>query len=320
MENRKEWVDALRAFAIVLVVWGHQIPESVLFFVLTSPFKMPLFFAISGYLFKEKPIKVYTKSILSTLIFPWMILGLLPQLIICPLNGDSLGLITYLRDMISGEQLWFMPCFILSSILFYCIQRLFKSSLLRVVIVFIFFVSGYVLAKNHVMDYAMVNIALTVQPYFLFGQFFRNYESHIDKLLIGRRWLLFMGLIIIYVLSIIITLVFYPEKNLDIHVARFYNIPLCLILIFTCLLFFFTFSRFVQNYASWFTVVGRHTLVVYIWHPYAVSLVSGVILASSFTLPSFTTLFLKVVLSCTICTILSVLIGRYAPIVTGNRK
>ena len=45
MENRirKEWIDALRALAIVLVVLGHQLRGVAEYFIFTSPIKMPLF-------------------------------------------------------------------------------------------------------------------------------------------------------------------------------------------------------------------------------------------------------------------------------------
>ena len=51
---RKHWVDALRALAILLVVLGHQLKDMTEYFIFTSPIKMPLFFAISGYLFNTR--------------------------------------------------------------------------------------------------------------------------------------------------------------------------------------------------------------------------------------------------------------------------
>ena len=50
--SRKGWVDALRGLAILLVMYGHCVDNMVGYFVFTSPVKMPLFFAITGYVFK----------------------------------------------------------------------------------------------------------------------------------------------------------------------------------------------------------------------------------------------------------------------------
>ena len=54
LRNRKLWIDSIRAIAIIMVVLGPQIPEETSYFVYTSTVKMPLFFAISGYLFSDR--------------------------------------------------------------------------------------------------------------------------------------------------------------------------------------------------------------------------------------------------------------------------
>ena len=50
--KRKEWVDALRALAMFLVIYGHLVQGWTPYFVFTSPVKICMFFAISGYVFK----------------------------------------------------------------------------------------------------------------------------------------------------------------------------------------------------------------------------------------------------------------------------
>lgn len=52
--KRKIWVDLLRGFAMLLVIMGHIAKTESIFFLLTSPFKMPLFFAITGYVFNDR--------------------------------------------------------------------------------------------------------------------------------------------------------------------------------------------------------------------------------------------------------------------------
>lgn len=36
LRNRKLWIDSIRAIAIIMVVFGHQIPEETSYFVYTS--------------------------------------------------------------------------------------------------------------------------------------------------------------------------------------------------------------------------------------------------------------------------------------------
>lgn len=64
-KKRLDWIDALRALAIFLVILGHCAPNCYTYFLFTSPLKMPLFFVITGFVFN--PINVnsafYKKNI-----------------------------------------------------------------------------------------------------------------------------------------------------------------------------------------------------------------------------------------------------------------
>ncbi|MBC1573185.1 acyltransferase family protein [Listeria booriae] len=60
-EKRLDWIDNLRGFGMILVVWGHMNLPYVLETIVYS-FHMPLFFFISGYLYRKKE-----ESFLSTL-------------------------------------------------------------------------------------------------------------------------------------------------------------------------------------------------------------------------------------------------------------
>ena len=47
--ERKLWIDALRALAMLFVIFGHQVGNYIPYYVFTSPIKIPLFFMITGY-------------------------------------------------------------------------------------------------------------------------------------------------------------------------------------------------------------------------------------------------------------------------------
>jgi len=53
IKRRQPWLDFLRGFAMLLVIWGHIAKTERMFYVFTGPFKMPLFFAITGYVFND---------------------------------------------------------------------------------------------------------------------------------------------------------------------------------------------------------------------------------------------------------------------------
>lgn len=126
--KRKNWIDFLRALAIIFVVIGHQLDGDVFYYLFTSPIKIPLFFAISGYLFTLRPSKEYSLKVLKTLIIPWILLACIPELFLTPFKGGYYYFLSFLYDLFSGNIHWFMPCYIIASILFYLLLCCTKNS------------------------------------------------------------------------------------------------------------------------------------------------------------------------------------------------
>ena len=117
---REKWIDALRGIAMLLVLLGHMIPGRYYFFVFTSPIKIPLFFVISGYVFSERSrsCKVFFQKLIRTILVPYIILSLLPIKLLYALSTGSMNeFLRYSKEFISGEAYWYMPCFIIVSIL-----------------------------------------------------------------------------------------------------------------------------------------------------------------------------------------------------------
>ena len=74
---RLDWLDVLRAMAMLFVIYGH-ISKLGEFYLFTNPIKIPLFFAISGFLMygREGNPKVFFSRMLKRIIIPWLILAL----------------------------------------------------------------------------------------------------------------------------------------------------------------------------------------------------------------------------------------------------
>ena len=81
-KHRKLWLDALRGVAMILVVYGHCVRDWDVYFLFTSPVKMPLFFIISSYLFNPRSGEQgkFFKNLFFKLVVPWMVLGMFPYI------------------------------------------------------------------------------------------------------------------------------------------------------------------------------------------------------------------------------------------------
>lgn len=71
MEKRLYWIDNLKFVAIFLVVVGHlPMQQEARNFI--YQFHMPLFFIISGYLYKSRPLKEEVKIDYKRLLIPYL--------------------------------------------------------------------------------------------------------------------------------------------------------------------------------------------------------------------------------------------------------
>ena len=121
--KRLEWLDALRGLAMVYVALGHCMPggmEKHIFILLTSPVKLPLFFAVSGYVFNSRDGKqgAFFANLLRKIMIPSLVFVLCTLLIGLPKRGLS-HLATGFWDFLSGELYWYIPACILGEILFF---------------------------------------------------------------------------------------------------------------------------------------------------------------------------------------------------------
>ena len=179
-KNRELWLDALRGLAVLFVILRHQIPKCNLFFVITSPIKIPLFFAITGYLFsceKYSLLDFFKKRILS-LTTAWILLStisFLPSLI---LNGFEYFFLL-IKGNLLGTQYWYMPCCLIADILFYFICKYSKDDVIRLINCIALFIIGQILIGKELLNIFMLNRSLTVLIFMLFGMMIKKYREYI---------------------------------------------------------------------------------------------------------------------------------------------
>lgn len=310
IKERKLWLDSLRGVAMILVVYGHLVPKWTDYFVFTSPVKMPLFFAISGYLFNPRGGNQleFLKTIFLRLIIPWLVLGMFP--FSRPLDR-FLGLL-------SGEILWFMPCLVISEIVWFYVLKFCNNDVWVIVSGLLVSMCGVILSLCYPIRYAMIDTAFVVQAYFVLGFLIRKYED-----LLSLKWpykTLFF--IIIYFSLSQLVLAIYPGESLDVHLNKYFNYPICaLMIICGCTTLFVLFRKF-NITPKWLVYIGQNTLAIYILHGYGIILyriITGRI-GLDIVLPLPIQALIKTVFSCLVCCILAYVLNQYLPELVGKKR
>lgn len=189
---RYDWLDFLRAFAIILVIFGHQAGSGVyLYASFSSHLKLSLFFAVSGFLFSKKKIdnvKAFFKNKIFRLFLPYLYLSVISQtLTMLPrfIKNPSL-LISYPQSLakmlLHGDILWFVPNLFLTEIIMFIVLKITKKNDKALIILScISLIAGYfALTPGKCLPFR-VNALLIIWPIFVFGYLFRDYINVLDK-------------------------------------------------------------------------------------------------------------------------------------------
>lgn len=310
INKRKNWLDSLRAIAMLLVVYGHCVREWTGYFIFTSPIKMPLFFIISGYLFNTRngDTRAFSKNLLLKFIIPWLVLGM-----VHPTNPLSRFI-----DLISGKTLWFMPCLIIGETVWFFIRKYAKSFTIVITAGVTISAIGYFLSQWQLFDFAMFDTALVAQVFFVIGFVIREKESIINS---NWKYILSLGIPFYIALSIAQSY-FFPGSVIDVHLNNYFNIPYCLIIITVgCVTLFCAFAHYdVSNRIL--VYIGQNTLLIYIVHGLGINLFASLIPNTwgGYYIPTPIYALLRTVFAVTMCCLFAYFTNRYFPELVGKKR
>ena len=127
-ESRVEWIDVAKGIGIILVIAGHTIYLGYSYPLYA--FHMPLFFFLSGLVFKDKDESLLTfvnKKSLS-LLKPWAII-LFISFLVClaipqwrneiSIKSIVIDLYTANTNTIQNSSLWYLVCYFFVLIIFF---------------------------------------------------------------------------------------------------------------------------------------------------------------------------------------------------------
>lgn len=144
--NRIEYIDIFRSFGILTMVMGHVgFGKTFDFFI--HAFHMPMFFWISGFLFRHKSkselsFRTWVLRKVKTLLLPYVVFGMAHYVLYSCINYDDID-ISPLVHLFSVNTnglpicgaLWFLTALFFTDILFFIIDRYIASEPLKAIII-----------------------------------------------------------------------------------------------------------------------------------------------------------------------------------------
>ena len=320
---RKLWLDGLRALAIIFVVIVHTIQshENLMFFynVFVGPIMIPLFFAISGYLFNDRNGKqsIFYKKLLNSIIIPGLFLSLVwVKAIFIPIKGFSY-FTESLINLISGTEKWFFAACIIGEIIFFYTRKFFKSTVSTCIVSFIIFVIGIILAKFDIGNFAMFNRALIAQAFFSIGFLIKKSESKLEKI---KLWQI-LSFAILFVIMGITSIFVWPNQFLDVHLNQYYNLPYCMAMIFLGCVTIFLLAKKIAFAPKFLVFIGQNTFIIYFLHNTIFYIFTKMLSVLGLTnINSYFEIVLKICFSIIICCLIAIPLNKFVPFLVGKKK
>lgn len=182
------WINNLRAVGIILVIIGHN--DTLLTKYIYS-FHMPLFLFLSGMLFNDKKwssLNNYIEHKVKTLLIPYLILSLILYVIWIPLDliqGKFINNTILIKNFIGifysqgvheymtwGVPMWFLTMLFVVNILFFIINKYFKTYIGYVII--ILSIIGYLFTYIDMRLPWSINVALVGIVFYAIGFLLRD--------------------------------------------------------------------------------------------------------------------------------------------------
>lgn len=224
VDSKKEWVDIVKGVGVTLVVMGHiivLIPQMSVLFDIIYLFHVPLFFFISGFLFKRKSNQIgYIIKKVKHLIVPYFAVIILISIIMLILGfADEADLFRLFRQYVwGGEQLrvvmqgafipmWFLRVLFLTQVIYNFLQNLLVDKYINIIVLLL-----YGLNIFQTMCFSTLSLPWSVHvlslsiPIFHIGYMIRK----LDGLSVGKP-----NLVILLGLLALLSPVFLSNNSID---------------------------------------------------------------------------------------------------------
>ena len=315
--SRLDWIDALRGLAMLLVIFGHLYKQRELF-QFANAVKIPLFFAISGYLLygRTQSTKTYFLSMLKRVVIPWLILSLGFGLRFILTQGFAFYA-NYAVEVLIGIRAWYMICCIIAQTLFFFLIKLLGDGWKLCISVIAITAVVLLFGTKRVNEPFQVTTALISQSFLLMGYLLKKYEY---KLRDVKFWMA-LGLLGAYVALVILGMFLFPKCSMDIHMDAYYNIPYCFLLIVVGCVALFLCAQKIKRFPRWLLFIGQNTLVFFMHATFWTDLAREGLSLMKISLPkTWYGMLVLLTLCCIGCAFEAIILNKFFPEAAGKER
>lgn len=306
--KRLDWVDQTRGFLFLLVIICHTRLASSWLQSFYNPIFLAGFFFLSGYLYKDKPIKEKITSIINGLVAPFVIYCLLwGGIRIAQTHSLADGITMVIDCFMGGDSIWFIPCLILVEFLYVSIKKAvpYADYLILTLSAFLYFLVTLLEVSK---GFWCWSVAVYAIGYYSLGHFFqRKLLSHNKSLTLMLLYLFFCS--ICWSLQYLVPV--------DMHQNHFSS-PICFLLmsIIGCVALVSLMQYVPTN--KYLVEFGRYTLFLFPFHGLVLRNLLKVFGGDMFG--ESNTMIIVVFFTFVICLLLARYVYRYMPAFGGKKK
>ncbi len=279
--QRISWVDICRGIAIIFVLYGHIFNNDNQRYLIYA-FHMPLFFFISGLVFRptgKKPLKSVLIKYIKQLIIPYYLFALLTYIfaLISQTAGDTTpsGIAYQLYGILYGNGnngmlgynvvLWFLPCLFITKFSFAIITRKITQTKNILLVLLATATTGSLIA--YFFPWLKLPLgfesALTALSFFG-GGYLAMYNKEKLSAFINQKKLLVATTALFTVL--VATINYHLSgSQIDLRINHLGNIVLFYLGAFGGITTWIAVSQIITRNA-FLEYIGRHSLILFAWH------------------------------------------------------
>lgn len=276
---RISWIDICRGIAIVLVMYGHLFASDKSRYLIYS-FHMPLFFFISGLVFKptDKPLLTTAIKYFKQLLIPYYSFALFTYLFAIVSQTTQLswsGAAYQLWGIIYGSGnmgmlgynvvLWFLPCLFITKFSFAVITK--KISKTKLLLTFLF--ASALIGSLLYLTMPWIKLPLGLEsgltglPFFGTGYLLMKHKALLSNFL---KYKLILAVFAMIGTWFVATINYHISgSQVDMRINQLGNVPLFYLGAFGGIAGWTIISQIVAKNA-FLEYVGKHSLVIFAWH------------------------------------------------------